>query len=415
MAGASLTDRGWLPVRLGRSGLVGVGRGAGRVAIEKQSRRAGRGCLSLACVDVAESSGTQKDEAFAGLRRHESNVDRSLREFVAAEEVFDGGVFVDQAQRAAAGVSGLVKCRHMSRHIRALDGGRARLEALQGRCAEAVSLTLNEIEPSQMAVACNSLTLSTDPCVVAMYAGIAEALMSREARELRPKDLILLLNSMARAAGGAGGAGGAIGEGPLVAAAASSSPSPSLALSTGSQWSKEVPRALALHLCRGLLSQRESGGKEAGSLRGDGARGTEGMDGEWGLGLNAIDVSSMMHALGKIFPMALEGERCKGGSAEDRIVEECADYGMDALLALSPPALGPQAIANVLNGISRLGLAASAKGSNSPPSSSLPSSSPPGGSPATRVDQVLAHLDMSIDAVGAAGGKGRGGGWMVSH
>jgi hypothetical protein len=385
VAGAGLTDRGRLQVNLGRT--EPLGSGAGRVAVRKLSRRGRGGCLSLACVDVVESSGTKKDEAFAGLRRHESNVDRSLREFVAAEAVFDLGEFADDAQRGAAGVSGLVKCRHMSRHVRALDGGKARLEALQHRCAEAVSLALADIEPSQLAVACNSLTLSTDPSVVAMYAGVAEALMSREARELRPKDLILLLNSLARAAGGAAGAAQANG-------------APALAPSAGKEWSKETPRALALHLCRGLLSQRESGGKKrAGRHAGDGAGGSEGMDGEWGLGLNAIDVAAMMHALGKIFPTSLDGERA-GESVERRVVEESAEYCMDALLALSPPALGPQAIANVLNGLSRLGLLASARGSSSP---------------ATRVDQVLAHLDASIDAVGSAGSKGRGGGWMVSR
>lgn len=70
---------------------------------------------------------------------------------------------------------------------------------------------------------------------------------------------------------------------------------------------------------------------------------------------------------------------------------------MEAILALAPSDLGPQAIANALNGLSRLGLRASAAGTTSR---------------ATVVDRVLGHLDASIEAVGAAGGKGRGGGFM---
>ena len=121
------------------------------------------------------------------------------------------------------------------------------------------------------------------------------------------------------------------------------------------------------------------------------------MDGEWGLGLNAIDVSSLTHALGKLFPSTLDAH-ASSDSADVKLVQECAEFGMEAILALVPPALGPQAIANIVNGLSRLGL--------------LSSSTAHVAAPATLVDEVLRHLDASIEAVGAAGGKGRGGGWM---
>ena len=258
LAAKGLVNRSRLPVVSGFRRRLGAGAGP-------DPRQGRRGCLSLACVDVAATSGTEKEKeerAFAGLRRHESSVERSLREFELAESTFEqgagqGGVLAGAAQRAADGISALVKCRHMSRHIRALEGGKARLEALQHKCAAAVADAIRDVEPSQMAVACNSLALSSHPSVVAMYAAVADALMGMEARDLRPRDTILVLNSLARAAGA-----GQLREPPALGAPASG------VAGTQAQWKSETGRLLALHLCKGLVSQRHSSRKRRSGKRG---------------------------------------------------------------------------------------------------------------------------------------------------
>jgi hypothetical protein len=123
--------------------------------------------------------------------------------------------------------------------------------------------------------------------------------METDASRYQSKHTVLLLNALARATPSRGDArAGQNGE--FATGAKLNDPS--------ARWTRATSRALALHFCRGLLErdreQREAGG--GGRGRGGLSRSGEGGGRRAVVTLlNAIDVASLTHALGRLFPDSL--------------------------------------------------------------------------------------------------------------
>ena len=200
-------------------------------------------------VQGAATAPVETSAGFSQLRSRESAPDRALREFVDVETEFQKGAFHQDADEAAAGVRGLVKCRQMSRYLRALDGGNTRLDSLRERCAQAVTKQVALIQPAQIAVAINAAEFRTNSAVEGLYVAAAVRLLEMDLAELRTKDVILILGALARAATNSNGG----------ARSANSSTSPGTPV-----WSLQDGRRLALHLCRGLLDHHDRRNREMG-------------------------------------------------------------------------------------------------------------------------------------------------------
>ena len=265
-----------------RQGMVGV---RGLLAVAAGQSGQDRGARGEVRVQSAGTAPVEMNAEFSQLRSRESAPDRALREFVDVEIEFQKGAFLQDAEEAAAGVRGLVKCRQMSRYLRALDGGNARLDSLRERCAQAVTRQVALIQPAQIAVALNAAEFRASSAVEGFYVAAAVRLLEMDFAELRTKDVILILGALARAATNSN-----------FGARANSSTSPGTRLVV---WSLQDGRRLALHLCRGLLAHRDRRNREMGVLGGG--------------GLNSIDVAGVLNALGKLFPNSLGRRSVSGG------------------------------------------------------------------------------------------------------
>ena len=287
----------------------------------RTSDRAGAWLMTAS--NVGQEAVSLEGAELKSLRSHMPASERALQQFLECESVFSRSFRVQEGKDAAtAAVDGLVVCRQMARHCRVLDGGRARVEAVQELCAEILTRQVADVEPSQLVVALNSLPMSSHVAIQHMYVAAARRLLEIDASTMRTKDVILVLNALSRAHRELGGAG---------------------------PWSDEMGKTLAQHFCRGLVQQSEAGSENGGA------------------GLNVIDAASLIHAMGKLFPAALlwkqgagkggqnDGERTSlslhldvaarvggvqiGQDVED-VVEACVVYGMEALLRLQAPAIG---------------------------------------------------------------------------
>jgi hypothetical protein len=342
-------------------------------------------------VQGAATAPVETSAGFSQLRSRESAPDRALREFVDVETEFQKGAFHQDADEAAAGVRGLVKCRQMSRYLRALDGGNTRLDSLRERCAQAVTRQVALIQPAQIAVAINAAEFRTSSAVEGLYVAAAVRLLEMDLAELRTKDVILILGALARAATNSNGG----------ARSANSSTSPGTPV-----WSLQDGRRLALHLCRGLLAHHDRRNREMGG----------GM-------LNSIDIAGVLIGLGKLFPNSLgrgsvsggyewggEGG-WEGGGGDMAVVSKCVELVLEELMSMAPEKLGPQAVSNAVNGLARLFVHVSSSSSSSSFSSSFSSSSTSAAAAAAAemLDGALVHLERAVKTFGGGGG-GAGGG-----
>jgi hypothetical protein len=378
-----------------RQGMVGV---RGLLAVAAGQSGQDRGARGEVRVQSAGTAPVEMNAEFSQLRSRESAPDRALREFVDVEIEFQKGAFLQDAEEAAAGVRGLVKCRQMSRYLRALDGGNARLDSLRERCAQAVTRQVALIQPAQIAVALNAAEFRASSAVEGFYVAAAVRLLEMDFAELRTKDVILILGALARAATNSN-----------FGARANSSTSPGTRLVV---WSLQDGRRLALHLCRGLLAHRDRRNREMGVLGGG--------------GLNSIDVAGVLNALGKLFPNSL-GRRSvsggyqwgeegggewggDGGGGDMAVVSKCVELVLEELMRMGPEKLGPQAVSNAVNGLARLFMHVSSSSSSSSSSSTTTTTTSAGA--AEMLDGALVHLERAVTTFGGVGGgvAGDGGG-----
>ena len=92
-----------------------------------------------------------ESEDFSSLRSRMPAAERALKDFEDMEAQFSSRNLaldsnLEASEVVAAGVRGLVVCRQMARHLRVLEGGRARLESLQEVCAEVLTRYMSQAE-----------------------------------------------------------------------------------------------------------------------------------------------------------------------------------------------------------------------------------------------------------------------------